>query len=183
MQELFRYQRENKLNEIQKLWMASSRPPVEFYDVINDPYQLNNLADDEKYRDEIKMMAESLDEWRLKTKDLGDYSESELQNIWWKNGEQPITNKPIIIPNTKDNPGLRHEDSGFINLAAPALVELHCSTQGSTIIFTTDECDNADWKIYSGPIKLYEGSNLIRAIACRYGYKESEESRFKIVVE
>ena len=128
-------------------------------------------------------MSERLDDWQIETNDLGKYSESDLVSIWWKNGEQPITNMPIIIPNTEENPGLTYVDSDLINLSDHALIELHCSTQGASITYATEEGDNAEWKIYSGPIRLKKGKNLIRAIACRYGYKDSQEIKTTIEIK
>ncbi|MDX1700287.1 MAG: sulfatase, partial [Melioribacteraceae bacterium] len=182
MKELFRYQRENKLNKIQQLWMSSSRPPIEFYDVVKDPYQIINLANDETYKEQRELMSTRLDQWRLETKDLGDYSESELLELWWDNGVQPITKEPVIIPNTENNPGLTHIDKPKININGPAFIDLHCSTQGASITYLIENEDDASWKLYSGPIFLKQGITVIRAIACRYGYKDSNEMRCEITV-
>lgn len=38
------------------------------------------------------------------------------------------------------------------------------------------------WKLYHGPIKLQKGKTILRAIACRYGYNESDEFQCTINV-
>jgi uncharacterized sulfatase len=47
------------------LKMCRQPPPEEFYDVINDPHQLKNLADDPQYRQECQSLKKQLDRWRV----------------------------------------------------------------------------------------------------------------------
>lgn len=46
MQELRRLKVEGGLNEAQSLWMANTKPIMEFYDLETDPFELYNLADE-----------------------------------------------------------------------------------------------------------------------------------------
>lgn len=47
----------------------AKRPSVEFYDLQQDPYELKNIADDERYKKDIKGMTKRLSAWM---KDQGD---------------------------------------------------------------------------------------------------------------
>ncbi|NQU86720.1 MAG: sulfatase [Mariniphaga sp.] len=47
----------------------SSREPEELYDVVNDPYQMNNLALDKNFQDDLSKMRQILDKWIQETND------------------------------------------------------------------------------------------------------------------
>ncbi|MGV3509047.1 MAG: heparan N-sulfatase, partial [Sphingobacteriaceae bacterium] len=49
----------------------ANRPPVEFYDLKKDPYELNNLADKKEYQAEIKKYDSLLKEWMKQQGDKG----------------------------------------------------------------------------------------------------------------
>jgi N-sulfoglucosamine sulfohydrolase len=49
--------------------LESGRPAEELYDMKNDPYQLNNLADDEKYKIKKEALRNALVNWRKETGD------------------------------------------------------------------------------------------------------------------
>ncbi|MFW5656962.1 MAG: sulfatase [Bacteroidota bacterium] len=68
-QEMIRLFEEGKLNENQKDCFLVPRPPEELYDVVEDPFQLNNLAGDSAYFEELNQMREILNFWMEKTKD------------------------------------------------------------------------------------------------------------------
>ena len=78
MKELRRLHAEGKLNKHQEQWMAESRPFEELYDVENDPYELNNLADDSRYSSVKKKLRKVLEKWMLETRDTGFLPEPEL---------------------------------------------------------------------------------------------------------
>lgn len=56
------------------------RPEEELYDVRNDPYQLNNLADDPGYQDEKTELRRRLEEWM---KDTGDRRAENPRSAYW----------------------------------------------------------------------------------------------------
>ncbi len=183
MQELLRLQAEDKLNETQKLWFASTRPPEELYDCKADPHSINNLAENPAYADVLQRLSQVLDEWRLVTKDLGDIPESELVRRWWPNGEQPQTHRVWFIPNAPSNRGQERIQSETAEFQYPTMVDFYCATEGASMAYTMEEGDNARWLIYTGPIRLPRGKTLLRARAIRYGYKESEEARCLFTVK
>ena len=65
-----------KLNAIQSLWTAPSKPQVEFYDTHADPYEVNNLANSPAHRNLITEFGRRLDVWLRETDDKGSVSES-----------------------------------------------------------------------------------------------------------
>lgn len=71
-----RLHKENRLNAVQSLIMAETRPEEELYDLQADPYELNNLAENPKYRKTLEEMRASLDHWIRETGDKGIKPES-----------------------------------------------------------------------------------------------------------
>lgn len=61
---------QGKLNEMQeKLLFSPQRPPEELYDIIADPFETNNLAEDPKYANVLEFYREHQKEWSITTKD------------------------------------------------------------------------------------------------------------------
>lgn len=54
------------------------RPAVEFYDLKNDPWEMNNLANDHNYADRISIMKDELDKWMVQQGDKGIYMDIEF---------------------------------------------------------------------------------------------------------
>lgn len=78
---------EGKLNEIQDRFWSNERPAEEFYDLENDPYEINNLAENPSYDDELKRHRTILENWIKETDDKGQYPE-DAANLkfmfdWW----------------------------------------------------------------------------------------------------
>lgn len=73
-----------ELNEVQSKFMAETKPEFELYDMINDPYELNNLADNPKYADLKASYLEKLKNWRKEINDQGVSDE-------FRNGGWPAT--------------------------------------------------------------------------------------------
>ena len=66
-----------KLNEAQSLQMAETRPEEELYDLSRDPWELNNLADDLAYAEQLAEMRCRLAKWVLDSNDQGRFPEAE----------------------------------------------------------------------------------------------------------
>jgi N-sulfoglucosamine sulfohydrolase len=69
---------EGKLNAVQDLFFAATKPREELYDVDTDPDEVHNLAANPKYKDKLAQMRAALDRWMEETKDLGAIPEREL---------------------------------------------------------------------------------------------------------
>jgi hypothetical protein len=61
---MIRLHEKNELNENQLDCFEIPRVVVELYDVVNDPYQLKNLAFDSRYAMELLKMEKLLDDWK-----------------------------------------------------------------------------------------------------------------------
>ena len=57
----------------------SERPNEELYDIVADPFETNNLADDREYKDILIGMRVATVEWMREIRDIGLIAESELQ--------------------------------------------------------------------------------------------------------
>jgi arylsulfatase A-like enzyme len=71
------YQAAGKLNATQALLFRDVRPSEELYDVIADPYEIHNLADDPRYAGKLGELRNRLENWMVETGDQGRVPESE----------------------------------------------------------------------------------------------------------
>ncbi|WP_417748913.1 sulfatase [Rosistilla oblonga] len=65
-----------KLNATQELLFRETRPPEELYDLKNDPHEIDNLADDPAFAEQLKSLRARLDQWMETTGDQGRQPES-----------------------------------------------------------------------------------------------------------
>ncbi|MFC2096770.1 sulfatase [Bacteroidota bacterium] len=91
MKELYK---NGKLNSVQSRFMAEERPAEELYDLSADPYEINNLANNQEYADDLKQHSDILKNWIKKTNDQGQYPESKeglkfMLGIWGKAAINP----------------------------------------------------------------------------------------------
>ena len=66
-----------KLNPIQSAFW-NTKPAEELYDTENDPWEVNNLANDPKYKEDLIRMRAAAKEWMLEIHDTGFIPEAEL---------------------------------------------------------------------------------------------------------
>jgi uncharacterized sulfatase len=86
MKELRRLAKEGNLPEHAQ-WVARERKPVEeLYDTINDPQELNNLANDPLRRGTLARLRDAHEQWMIATNDLGLLPEPELVEFGEKFG-------------------------------------------------------------------------------------------------
>ena len=84
MKHLNELNKSNSLSDKQKLWFQVPKRPEEFYDLENDPFELNNLIEDEKFAPHINELKLQLDSWLKNINDLGGIPEKELARILLK---------------------------------------------------------------------------------------------------
>ena len=173
MQEWLRMQAAGELSGPAALWMRTSRPAEELYDVRRDPHQIENIAAEPAHRPTLERMRAAVAEWMTRTGDQGLINEPEMIQRMWPGGVQPATARPYIVPRQATEPPARHDS---ITVTGPMEVDIYVPTQGASIGYTTDEGPNARWRLYTGAIRVTAPMTL-RAKAIRYGYKESEETR------
>ena len=78
---------QGNLNSVQERFLSDFRPSEELYDIVNDPFELKNLASEKEYESILKAHAKVLEDWILKTDDKGQYPENEenlkfMLEIW-----------------------------------------------------------------------------------------------------
>ncbi len=78
MQVWRRLHEEGKLNAIQDAFFAPTKPKEELYDTAADPWETRNLAADPQHAAKLAELRAALDEWLVKTRDLGGMSVDEM---------------------------------------------------------------------------------------------------------
>jgi N-sulfoglucosamine sulfohydrolase len=157
MRELYRLRDIDSLTDAQKLWFRAQKPPFEFFDVENDPHELNNLADNPDYAGKIQELSDEMDRWLEDIDDTGIIPEAELLAKLWPGGTQPVTGNPEVI-------------------MVENQVTIRCATEGASIGYKlmNDGVEPAAWQVYTGPFET-KGNQQIKVVAHRLGYLRSEE--------
>ena len=81
---------DNKLDSVQARFFLDERPEEELYNLIEDPYEINNLAASPEYVTILKKHRKILNDWITETNDKGQFPENEeglklMLGIWGKN--------------------------------------------------------------------------------------------------
>ena len=181
MQEVWRLYLAGELNETQLLMFQYPRPTEELYDTESDPYEIHNLAGDAAHEGDLVRLRAALDNWLREVGDMGELSESEMVRRWYPDGVQPVTAPPTFIPICREIPGTQQAWEQC-TLTAPALIQLHCATQGASIAYTFDSESTPRWLLYAEPLRIAPGDHVLRCKAIRIGYRESEERRLELHV-
>ena len=66
---------DGELNEIQSPFWEDSRPEEEFYNLADDSHEIQNLASDPAFAEELRRHRTILDDWVVRTDDKGQYPE------------------------------------------------------------------------------------------------------------
>mgnify|MGYP003335236368 FL=1 len=77
-QDFRRLMAEGKMNEIQKVFFSEHRPMEELYDLEKDPHEINNLAEDPMYKEELLRHRALLHGWIKETGDKGQSPETDI---------------------------------------------------------------------------------------------------------
>ena len=64
------------LNQVQSLHLAENRPEEELYDLVDDPFEVKNLAGNSAYQEKLGALRQLLHEWEQKSNDQGRFPES-----------------------------------------------------------------------------------------------------------
>ncbi len=150
---------ENKLNADQKIWFKT-KTTEELYDCENDPYNLNNLAENAENKEVLVEMRTALNDFQKEKTDFGKIPEAELINQMWPNFQQPQT-ASIQLENSN------------------GLITLSSNTKGASIAYIiSDKSDenfdfNSPWQLYTKPISIEKGKTMY-TIAQRIGFIASD---------
>ena len=138
-----------------KYIFMKTKPLEEFYDLVNDPYEVNNIIDDPKHEDRINNFRIALENWQKEINDQGFIAENKLVESFWPNMIQPKT----------ENVEFKMRDDG--------LYELTSITNGASIGYQIDEkIGTNSWNLYHKPIRIGDKQKIV-ARAIRIGYKAS----------
>ncbi|WP_299059444.1 sulfatase [uncultured Polaribacter sp.] len=159
MQELLKLKNEGKLNEIQKQWFRENKPKEELFDCKNDPFELNNLADNPKYKAKLVELSSEMDRWLANIDDNPSLAEADLvKKLWNGNDTKPTTASPkISIKNGE--------------------IFLSSSTIGASIAYKIaygKEVDSKSWQVYKQPFKIEKEEFILKTKAHRIGYEPSK---------
>jgi arylsulfatase A-like enzyme len=159
MQELFRYEKEGKLDNVQALWFRKTKPIEELYDAWEDPYEVNNLANDPKYYRVLERLRNEHLKWKVETNDWGLIPERQLiKKLWPPDGVQPISESPVFTIEEM-------EDTDKVKII------LSSNTEGASIGYMLDSSHH--WLVYHQPIEVGRNTT-VSAQAHRIGYMPSE---------
>lgn len=159
MQELIRLNESGELTGVAAAMFSTTKPEEELFDVVADPFQIHNLADDPSLSGVLERMRTELERWQSETGDMGLIPETVLSEMMWPGGVQPTTNVPDISLSTVADGSM--------------LLRISCTTEGASIAFTTDDGENPAWRLYSEPVSISPKAT-VRAVAIRYGFAQSE---------
>lgn len=155
MRELYRLRDEGKLTPEQALWFRPTKPEEELFDVKNDPYELNNLANNPKYKEKLEALRVKCQNWVTSFEDTGLIPETELKEKMRPGGKELKVTLPEVVQQGNE-------------------IKLSCATVNATIGYKiNDRSSNAaGWKIYKEPFNVQFGDTL-SIIADRIGYRYS----------
>jgi hypothetical protein len=162
MQELLRMNQTGELNDYQSQWFRSSKPEEELFDIINDPYELHNIAGDPVHEAILTTMRNACGRWMNETGDLGHVPESELIDIFWPGRVQPRTDNVTYV--------IRDQT-----------IFLECKTPGAGIGYQVTPLGSPlspSWEVYLQPVKI-RPSVKVTAIAHRIGFAVSDTLRLE----
>lgn len=95
------------------------RPEIEFYDVENDPYCKDNLAEDPQYAEIMAEMAAALQAWMDECGDKGQETEMEALDHKWVNAPQEPVEVLYVTPEgAGDKDGYSWENAATLAQAA-----------------------------------------------------------------
>ncbi|MGX1927776.1 sulfatase family protein [Flagellimonas sp. 2504JD4-2] len=163
MQELLRMRDQGQLNETQMLWFSESKPNEELYDCLNDPHEVNDLAQNPEYAQKLQELSTEMDRWLAEIGDQPNLPERELIDQLWQGAqEQPATAKPALIQVNNE-------------------ITMECKTEGASIGYRImgNDSISASWKVYTVPFKVDKGAQL-ELMAHRIGFKPSEVIQFQV---
>ena len=143
------------LNDTQLIFFKPEKPPEELYDTTVDPHEIKNLASSPQHQEVLKRMRGVLERWQKETVDLGLVPEMELRERMRPGGVWQKVAQPVVSE-------------------AGDKLRVSCSTEGSSIAYTTEEGRNARWQLYNGELALKRPATL-KVKGCRFGYLDSEE--------
>jgi len=79
-----------KLNAAQLAYAGPRKPVEELYDTEKDPWQINNVATDPAYKQDLERLRKALRDWQTETRDLGMLHETQAGKFCERSGKSLI---------------------------------------------------------------------------------------------
>ncbi len=98
MRELHKFTGDPDLTSAQKTLFAEKRQPEELYDVVDDPYEIHNLAGNPEYQNELSEMRNRLRSEMLESYDTGLMPEPEMMRLSENSTPYEITRNQELFP-------------------------------------------------------------------------------------
>ncbi len=98
MKELHKFTGSPDLTAAQKTLFTENRQPEELYDVVNDPYEIHNLAGNPEYKNELLKMRKRLRTEMLESYDTGLMPEPEMMRLSENSTPYEITKNQELFP-------------------------------------------------------------------------------------
>jgi N-sulfoglucosamine sulfohydrolase len=160
MQRMLELYDHDSLNDVQRIWFEAPRENEEFYDVENDPDEINNLIHDPACKAEVDRLREVYNTWDGEYNELWKLPEIESRELFFPGGDQQVVNIPSISQ-TADG------------------VFFECETPGVSFAYQINGKGYSEdhWFLYSKPVRVKKG-DLITVVAVRAGFRNSEKVEF-----
>ena len=154
MQEMAGMFKRGELDPVQARWFSSPRPEVEFYDELNDPYEIHDISG-MKATGTYKRLERNYNRWIRRYNRAWFIPESETYVRFLPGGEKMKTSPPLIQQKGKR-------------------VEIKINTPGSSVNYriTPPGAEAGRWMLYTGAFAAEKGS-VVEAVADRAGYEKS----------
>ncbi|ASB49387.1 sulfatase family protein [Alkalitalea saponilacus] len=161
MRRMLELYKKNELNEIQRIYFENIRGEEEFYDVLKDPHEINNLIDHPDYQGYISRLRNEFEKWDEEYNEMWHIPEIETREMFFPNDKQQIVKKPTFKLNNGN-------------------LSIESKTPGASIAYQINgEGHNPDhWFLYNGPVAINE-DDKVTAIGVRAGFKNSNAAYHK----
>jgi len=168
MQEMRRLNAEGKLKGPQMQYFEPTKPVEELYDTQSDPHEVRNLAGNPNYKKVLERMRNVHAKWVKETGDIGLIPEPEFDEMKRPGGVWQMTIEPVLA-------------AGPMTAKAESTLGIWSPTLGASIAYRIEGGGNksSGWKLYTKPVQLKRGQ-ILRAKACRIGFRDSVEVKFKL---
>ncbi len=186
MQEMRRLNAEGKLKGPQKQYFEETKPVEELYDTLNDPHEVNNLANNPEYKSVLERMRKAHKEWMKESGDVGLIPEPEFDEMKRPGGRYQKTAEPVFwSPKWQPDQAARRITIACPTAGASIVYRISGNGEGPRKAGTQTKADlsrrgrdTGDWNLYRKSVWLTPGK-VLHAKACRIGFKDSREVRFK----
>ncbi len=181
MQELLRMRDAGELTKEQALWFRERKPEEELYDLAKDPFELNNLAEEPAYEEQLLALRVACDRWMDLTDDKGLIPEEEMLLDMWPGKEQPVTDTPVVEvqgEGARLRPGADGGSVGYVLLEPEDRVEwivtpTRWGNDERYMLVTASDTTRIRWSLAGDSFPIPEGKKAA-VVGHRIGYRPSE---------